>query len=151
VITYTHAVAPEAPTAPTTTVSGSTINVAWTAPAANGAAITSYVLKFKQNDGIFSTSASTVSTTGSISATIPTSVLKAAPYSLPIGGVIKATVVAVNRVGSSATSVEGGAAVIPNTIPDAPTIFAENVEFRTKTGTGLTWTPPSFNGGSVIT
>jgi len=135
VITNTHAVAPDAPAAPTTTVSGSNVFVAWTAPAANGAAISSYVLKFKQNDGTFSASVSTVSTTGSTSATIPTSALTAAPYSLPVGGVIKATIVAVNSVGSSAASVEGGAAVMPNTntVPDAPTNLAENVAFRTKT------------------
>jgi len=151
VITYTHAVAPDAPAAPTTTVSGSNVFVAWTAPAANGAAITSYVLKFKQNNGIFSASASTA--ISGLNAVISISALTAAPYSLPVGGVIKATVVAVNSVGSSAASVEGGAAVMPNTntVPNAPTNLALNVAFRTRTQTGLTWTTPSDNGGSAIT
>jgi len=107
-------------------------------------------LKFKQTDLSFTASASAVIT--GTAATIPISVLKAAPYSLAEGATIKATVVAVNSVGSSAASAEGGAAVIPTTtVADAPTSLAENVALRTKTQTGLTWAAPSNNGGSTVT
>jgi len=144
---------PDAPAAPTTTLSGSNIVVDWTAPNDNGATITSYTIKIKHNDLSFSTELTNCD--GTVAAiktntqcTIPITTLQASPYSLPDLSTVKATVLATNDVGASATSSEGGTAVLPNTAtaPDTPaapttTVSGSNII--------VDWNAPSDNGATI--
>ena len=124
--------------------------VDWTAPVDNGATITSYTIKIKQNDSSFSTELTNCDgTNGTIKAntqcTIPIATLQASPFSLPDGATVKATVLATNSDGSSGTSPEGGAAVLPAipATPAAPT--------TTLSGSNIvvSWTAPSDNGSTI--
>jgi len=85
----------------------------------------------------------------SVTCTIPVSIFRASPYSLAWGSSITAKVIATNLYGDSAESTEGNGAVITTT-PDAPTTLAENTSQRTKSTLGLTWSAGSSNGGASI-
>lgn len=47
-----HALVPEQPAAPTTTISGDNVVVTWLAPSENGSTISSYTIAFRESDGI---------------------------------------------------------------------------------------------------
>jgi hypothetical protein len=84
-----------------------------------------------------------------LSCTIPVSVLRAAPFSLPWGTNVFAKVIATNSKGNSTESNFGNGAIITTT-PDAPINVLEDITKRTATTLGLTWTQAAFNGGAVI-
>ena len=67
--TILHAIAPESPSAPTTTNVDTNVVIDWTAPTDNGATITSYSLQILQSDGL-TYSEDTVNCDGSNSAII---------------------------------------------------------------------------------
>jgi hypothetical protein len=70
--------------------------------------------------------------------TIPISVLTAAPYLIPWGSSIYATVQAFNVIGSSTVSAAGNGATIL-IVPDAPTNLANVPAVTSATQVGLTW------------
>lgn len=82
----------------TTALSGDNVVVSWAvSPNVRGAAVTAYRIKFKQNDGFYSTYATTCDGTqaGIIAArscSVPMTVFSSGPYSLSIGAPIIAVV-----------------------------------------------------------
>jgi hypothetical protein len=54
ILSFLHAIEPEAPSTLTTSNSGTGVIIDWTEPANNGAAITSYTILIEQSDGTFS-------------------------------------------------------------------------------------------------
>ena len=83
------------------------------------------------------------------SCTVPISVLQAAPYNLPWGSSIYATVAATNVVGSSTASAPGyGAVILTN--PDPPISLSNNAAITNSAVIGLTWTAPTAVGGTPI-
>ena len=141
---------PVTPAAPTTTVSGSDIVVDWTAPVDNGATITSYTIKIKQNDSSFSVEltncdGSDATIKSNTQCTIPIATLQASPFSLPDGATVVATVLATNSDGASGTSSEGGSAVLPAipATPAAPTTTVSGANIV------VDWTAPNDNGSTI--
>ena len=84
------------------------------------------------------------------SCTIPISVLRETPFSLPWGSNVIAKILATNNLGSSGYSQNGSGANIL-TKPDAPTSLAEDTLLRSPTTLGINWISPTFNGGAPIT
>ncbi|HEX8004658.1 MAG TPA: fibronectin type III domain-containing protein [Mycobacteriales bacterium] len=129
----TAASAPGAPTGVTASPGEGKATVSWTAPAAdNGSAITGYTI-----------TASPGGATESVNGTTLTKEFGG----LTNGTAYKFTVKATNAVGTSPASAES-APVTPFTVPDAPT----GVTGTPADGAvNVSWTAPSFNGGSAIT
>ena len=84
------------------------------------------------------------------SCTIPVSVLRETPFSLPWGSTVITKVLATNSLGSSDYSQNGSGAKII-TKPDAPISLTEDTTIKSPTILGISWTPPTFNGGTAIT
>ena len=80
------ATVPSTPAAPTTTVSGTNIDINWVAPANGGSAITGYEVKILQSDGGYTIYTGCTSTV--VTCTVPISVLQAAPYNLSVGYIV---------------------------------------------------------------
>ena len=148
---------PDKPNAPVTERFESSIIVTWTAPEFNGGAtITSYVIRFKQADGGFSTllascDGSNTLIRTALKCTVPSVSFTQAPFSLPWGSLVYATVTAVNNIGSSLTSLEGSGAKIL-TIPSAPLDLQDRPAITSATQIGLSWTavPDTDSGGSPV-
>jgi len=77
------------------------------------------------------------------------SVLRGSPYNLAWGSTVKATVVAINAVGSSPASANGGTAVIITT-PDPPNPLNNNAVVTSSSVIGMTWVAPAVNGGTPV-
>jgi len=140
---------PRAPAAPTTTVNSNvSVKIDWTAPSNGGNSIQSYLVKIREDGGTYSTvpNCNDVATN---SCTVPISVLKAAPYELAWGSIVKATVIARNAVGSSEESAAGGEAIIV-TNPNPPNPLNNNALVTSESVIGLTWVEPAENGGSPV-
>lgn len=73
-----------------------------------------------------------------VSCTIPVTVFRTEPYSLPWGSSVYAKVIAKNIYGNSVESDEGNGAIIVTT-PDAPINLAEDYSQRTKSQLAITW------------
>ncbi|MEU4472490.1 fibronectin type III domain-containing protein [Micromonospora sp. NPDC023888] len=131
---YVYAAAPAAPAAPTATAGITSATVSWTAPADNGSPITGYVVTPIRN-GI-------AQPTQSFDASTTTRTLAG----LTAGASYTFRVAAVNAFGTGANSPPSNA-VIPYTVPAAPTITAVSAGSNAAT---LSWNAPS-NGGSAIT
>lgn len=69
---------------------------------------------------------------------IPASVLIGAPFNLPWGSTIRATVTAINAVGSSLASLPGGNGIIL-TYPDPPVLLANLPQVTNFQQIGITW------------
>ena len=84
-----------------------------------------------------------------LSCSVPTSVLLAAPFSLPWGSSVYAKIIATNLVNSSAASDLGNGAIML-TNPDAP-LQLQNVPATTNASRiGLSWVIGSANGGTAV-
>jgi len=135
----TPATIPGAPTGVSGTSFGNGQSVvSWTAPASNGgAAITNYTVT--SSPGGFTCNTSTTSCTVA---------------GLTNGSSYTFTVTATNAVGTGPAS-SSSAAVVPATVPGAPTIgTATNVggvAFGSTPDAAITWTDPASNGGTAIT
>jgi hypothetical protein len=108
-VTILHALLASAPSAPTTTNSGTNVLIDWSVPANNGAAITSYTVLIEQSNGVFSEdstncdgSDNTIVTASQC--TVPLSALTSVPYSLSQGGSVNVKVIATNVKGDSTES-----------------------------------------------
>jgi uncharacterized delta-60 repeat protein len=129
------AAVPAAPANVTATVTGlTTATVAWTAPANNGSAITSYTVTASPSAGVTITYPADRTTTG------------ATLTGLTTGTVYTFSVVATNAIGTglSGTSTDTLVALVPS----APAGFAVTAA---NTGATLTWNSTASNGGSPIT
>jgi hypothetical protein len=128
--------APSTPAAPTVTRGDTQASMSWSAPANNGAAISSYTLDYSSDSGTsWTTHSSSLSTT---SATV-TGLTNGTSYIF--------RVLATNSAGSSAYS-SSSTAVTPAAVPGAPTAVTAT---RSGTSLAVSWTAPSSDGGSAIT
>jgi len=134
-----HVVLPTVPLAPTNVqvVAGkASATVSWTPPASDGgSALTGYVIT-PYVSGVAGTTVSV--SAGSASATVP---------GLTGGDTYTFSVAAVNAAGVGAASAMSASVVLP-TVPSSPV----NVQVVAgKASATVSWTPPSSDGGSVIT
>jgi large repetitive protein len=132
---YVYTSTPGTPAAPTATAGITSASVTWTAPAANGSPITGYVVTPYLNG--------TAQTAQAFSSTATTQTLTG----LTAGGSYTFTVAAVNAVGTGSASPQSNA-VVPYTLPGAPTITAVGAA---DSAASLSWSAPASNGGSAIT
>ncbi|GAB4101493.1 hypothetical protein GCM10028790_05110 [Micromonospora taraxaci] len=131
---YVYASAPGTPATPTAVAGFTSATVTWIAPASNGSPITSYLIT-PIRDGV----------------TQPTLTFDASTTSRTLTGLTAGSsyafqVAAVNAYGTGAAS-PASAAVVPYTLPGAPTITSVTAG---TTAARLSWTVPA-NGGSPIT
>jgi hypothetical protein len=126
--------APGTPTGVAGTAGDRSVDVSWTAPADNGATITSYTVTTVQGGA-------TTEVTGDPAATHVT------VTGLTNGVAYTFTVHATNSAGDGAESVES-AAVTPVTEPGAPTAVSATAGNAQAT---VSWTAPSDNGGAPVT
>ena len=147
-LTTDVALAAQAPLRPTgvtasvTAAAGQAV-VSWTAPSHNGgSAITSYTVTSSSDSNnpsgisvsITDLSGSNVVTTGTV-----TGLINGTSYTF--------TVSATNIVGTGSAST-ASSAVIPYTVPDAPTSVSSS---STNASATITWAAPTFTGGRAIT
>lgn len=130
--------APDAPTDLAATPASTQMALTWTAPAANGSAITDYIVEYKlAADGSWSTFADGTST--STSATV-TGLTNDSSYNFRVS--------AVNGVGTGSPS---------STVTATPALAAPSApqSLSASTGTsgavGLSWSAPATDGGASIT
>ncbi|MCZ7375787.1 fibronectin type III domain-containing protein [Micromonospora sp. WMMC250] len=131
---YVYASTPGTPATPTAVAGVTSATVTWTAPASNGSPITSYLIT-PIRDGV----------------TQPTLTFDASTTSRTLTGLTAGSsyafrVAAVNAFGAGAAS-PASAAVVPYTLPGAPTVTSVTAG---TTAARLSWTTPA-NGGSAIT
>ncbi len=129
---------PTRPEAPTTVLQDTNIVITWSAPFNQGSAITSYQIWIRHNDNS-SYSLDLTNCDGSQQVfltmtpphcSVPVSVLRSAPFSLPWGSPVFATIIATNKYDNSSVSEPGsGGRII--TYPDAPIYLTENLSQRT--------------------
>lgn len=131
---YVYASAPGTPTTPTAAAGVTSATVNWTAPPDNGSPITGYLITPIRDAIVQPTLSFDASTT---SRTL-TGLTAGASYAFRVA--------AVNAYGTSTAS-PPSAAVVPYTLPGAPTITSATAGTNAAT---LTWTAPA-NGGSPIT
>ena len=134
------ATAPSAVAQPTATLGANPgeVVLSWSAPAANGSAITDYVVQYSTDGGntwiTFNDGTSTAT-----SATIT---------GLTLGTNYQFKVTAVNSIGSSTASTSSSSTpviAVPSTLASAPSVTS------TPGQVVLTWSAPSSTGGSAIT
>jgi len=134
-VTVTPAVA-GAPTIGTASAGNGEATVSWTAPAFDGGSpitgyeVTPYIGTVAQTATVFDSTDTTQTVTG-----------------LTNGTTYKFTVAAVNELGFSGQSAKSNA-VIPATVPDAPTIGTATAG---NTQATVSWTAPASNGGLPVT
>ena len=137
---------PAVPAAPTVTLGDTSVDVEWTAPANNGSALSGFGVQYCDTDannascGDSGTSWQTwtFTSTGSTTETTITGLTNGHTY--------KVRVRAANTHGSGGWSPTGSAT--PATVPDAPAAPTLAVQDKSL---GVTWAPPSDNGGAAIT
>ncbi|MFF0155779.1 fibronectin type III domain-containing protein [Micromonospora sp. NPDC005203] len=132
--TYVYASTPGTPATPTAVAGITSATVSWTAPASNGSPITGYLIT-PIRDGV----------------TQPTLTFDASTTSRTLTGLTAGSsyafrVAAVNAYGTGAAS-PASAAVVPYTLPGAPTITSATAGTN---AARLSWTTPA-NGSSAIT
>ncbi len=106
-------------------ISNTGVTISWTAPNNGGSPITSYSISVRESNlSTYSTQLTNCDGTdaaifAAMSCTIPISVLQSAPFNLPWGASVYATILATNIVGTSDASTPGSGGIIL-TNPDAP-------------------------------
>lgn len=141
--TSSSATVPSSPTGLTAVaVSGSQINLSWSAPSNNGGyAITGYKIEYRVGSGSYTTLVSNTQTTTTT-------------YShtgLIAGQAYVYRVSAINSIGTGSPSAEASATPTSSSsadVPGNPTGFTATNAGPTKIT--LSWSPPSNNGGSAI-
>lgn len=129
---------PDAPTSLTATSGNAQVSLSWSAPAANGSAITDYLVEYKASaSGTWLTFADGATTTAS---TTVTSLTNNTQYDFRVS--------AVNSVGTSTPSSTATSTPTAPTAPGAPTIGTATVGAGSAS---VTFTAPVSNGGSAIT
>lgn len=146
---------PDAPAAPSTVNNGQMITFTWSESANdNGAEITGYEVYINHHfdhEWTQSSECDITSAGGDYMCEVSIETLMKAPFSLEVGQTVLAKVVAINDIGMSEESEEGGEALII-TVPDAPTAVATSmVENDDGDFLHISFVPPRFNGGSSIT
>ncbi|MCG5468068.1 fibronectin type III domain-containing protein [Micromonospora sp. LAH09] len=131
---YVYASTPGTPAAPTAVAGVTSATVSWVAPANNGSPITGYLIT-PIRDGV---TQATLSFDASTTSRTLTGLTAGASYTFRVA--------AVNAFGTGAAS-PPSAAVVPYTLPGAPTITSATAGTNAAT---VTWTAPA-NGGSPIT
>ncbi|TSA05943.1 MAG: hypothetical protein D4R77_07090, partial [Planctomycetaceae bacterium] len=127
---------PGAPTNVVGTYGNGLVNLAWSAPLANGSPITDYTIQYSSNSGGSWTSFAHVASTATTANVTP----------LSNGTSYLFRVAAVNAVGTGSFSANS-AAVTPMTTPDAPTSLSGTYGDQL---ISLSWTAPAVNGGSAV-
>ena len=130
---------PAAPAALATgTITATTVPLTWTAPGANGSAITDYIVEYRIGAGAWTVFADGTST--ATSATV-TGLTASTAHDFRVS--------AVNAAGTgSVSSTVSGTTTSGATAPGAPTSLSASPG---NTQASLTWTAPASNGGSAIT
>ena len=130
--------APAAPTGLTVSVAAATslATASWTAPAANGYAITGYTLQYS-TDSTFAT--------GVTNQSVVAPTVTATTVALTKGATYYFRVLAINSIGTSAA-----ATAVNALVPAAPATPAAPTASISGTTATVTWTAPA-NGGSAIT
>jgi len=125
------AAVPDAPAAPGTSLTGALVTVTWAAPAANGAALQSYVVELQGKAGGWHLETTDCdgadpAVQSATACTIPQSTLTdpAGAFQLERGDLVAARVSAVNQLGSSAPSPANAAGAHIQTLPAAPSGLA---------------------------
>jgi hypothetical protein len=156
--TILAATIPSIPASPTTTYDGitDTITIDFNPPTDDGGVtITGYVIQIQHADNSWSTETSNCdglnnSTVKSTTAcTIPASVLRASPFSLPQASSVTAKVTAQNSLGSSSDSAAGNGATMPS-VPNASTALTRDEINTSSSQVVFTWVAPSSTGEAPI-
>lgn len=128
---------PGSPTGLTAVLSGSNINLAWTAPANNGgAAITDYTIQYSSNSG------SSWTTYNDGVSTSNTNIISG----LSLGSTYIFRVSATNRAGTGSYS-SSSSGILLATAPSAPTSLSASI---LNTSVIVTWNTPTNNGSSIL-
>jgi hypothetical protein len=133
-----------------TAVSGSNIQISWTAPNNGGSAINGYVVTIKKGDGTNAYASTTCASDSTVtSCTLSQSYLQT-NFALNTPEQVEAQVYAKNTYGNSPASTTGNWAQFPSTItvPDAPS--APTLVSRSTGQIVVTWTNGVSNGGSAV-
>ena len=133
----TPAAVPGRPTGVTAKAGNTSASVTWTAPSANGSAITAYHVA-AADETTAGNGGETCATSGTVGCTVS---------GLTNGDAYTFTVSATNAEGAGPTSA-ASPAVTPATIPGAPTAVTASPG---DTSAAVTWTAPTSDGGSPIT
>lgn len=149
-ITATAGWVPFTPSNVQTAVSGSNIQISWTAGYNGGSAITGYVVTIKKGDGTNAYASTTCASDSTVtSCTLSQSYLQT-NFALNTPEQVEAQVYAKNTYGNSPASTTGTWAQFPSTItvPDAPS--APTLVSRSTGQIVVTWTNGVSNGGSAV-
>ena len=135
----TPAGAPSAPTGVSVTSGTGKITVAWTAPAANGAPITSYTAQAYDSDGNAVSGASCIISAPSTTCDVTTNLVAGTAYTFKV--------TATNAAGTGSASTASSSAAI-NAAPSAP----RNVTATSANGSAVvSWDAPLDERGSAVT
>lgn len=154
--TIRAATVPSQPDAPTTTLSGNSVVIAWTVPSNQGdqgaevITVTGYTLEIQKDDSLWEIDSGDCVLSTSTTCSIPITVLRAAPYLLDDNDSVSARVTATNIIGDSLVSSIGNGASLPiATVPGVPTGLARNAA-TSQTQASLTWTAPADDGTAAV-
>jgi uncharacterized repeat protein (TIGR02543 family) len=137
--TVTPAGVPSAPTGVTATSGTGKVTVEWTAPAANGAAITSYTAQAYDPDGNAVSGATCTISAPSTSCDVSTNLAAGTAYTFKV--------TATNAAGTGSASTASSSAAI-NAAPSAP----RNVTGTASNGSvAVSWDAPADSRGSAVT
>lgn len=148
---------PEAPVAPTITLSNTFARITWVAPDDNAESIDYYRVKVQESDLATFTEEATYcdasdgTIAGQLYCEIPMTVLLASPYSLPAGNTIIAQVEAHNAYGYSTTGAANSVGITASTTPDAMNLPTMNNSTTTTSSIVLDWIAQTTAEGGYAT
>ena len=158
VVTVRASEAPQQPAIATTSTSDDKVRITWQAADDKGDPVTAYRETIKQADGVFSENveycdASVDPVFTNLYCEVPMSVLRDTAYSLGLGDLVQAKVLATNAVGDSEYSQENVAGATVETEPATITTLGQDLTSQSLTWIVLTWdalTTQAETGGSPI-